>query len=172
MTFMDKNEYLVARVGHIKLGVYCRDVENVYSDNIRLYRLFNQNGFFRGVTVLNKKVMQVLDLRRRIGLSEREKTEHMTLISFNTGVESRLAVIVDEIIGMKSIGMDQIQKNDKSLSNRKNNIDLLFPMIAVMNSDLPKTVSNQKDDLIHLLDATYLEKHEPIIEDSGELELF
>ena len=32
---MDKNEYLVARVGDIRLGVYCRDVENVYCSNIK-----------------------------------------------------------------------------------------------------------------------------------------
>lgn len=168
---MDKSEYLIARVGHFKLGVYCRDVENVYSDKIRLFRLFYQGGFFRGLTVLNNQVMQVLDLRRRIGMEEREKTEQMTLISFNTGAKNRLAVVVDEIIGMKRVTSDCIRKNDKSLNNRKNNIDLLFPMVAVMTDGVRN--GNQKDDgLIHLLDSTYLEKHEPIIEDAGELELF
>jgi len=168
---MDKSEYLIARVGDIKLGVYCRDIENVYSGNIRLFRLFNQSGYFRGVTILNNQVMQVLDLRKRIGMEEREKTNHMTLISFNTGVKSRLAVVVDEIIGMKKITNNCIKKNDKSLSNHKNNIDLLFPMIAVMDAG-SQGGESQNDSLIHLLDATYLEKHEPIIDDSGELELF
>ena len=168
---MGTNEYLIARIGHIKLGVYCRDVENVYSDKIRLYRIFYQDGYFRGLTILNNVVMQVLDLRARIGMEEREKSDYMTLISFNTGAEKRLTVIVDEIIGMKSIASDCIRKNDKLLDNRKANIDLLFPLIAVMNDSNPNNTVD--DGLIHLLDSTYLEKHEPIlIEDSGELELF
>lgn len=166
---MDTNEYLVASVGQIRLGVYCRDVENVFSENIRLYRVFQDGGFFRGVTLLNKKIMQVLDLRRRIGMEDREKAKQMNLISFNTGGQNRLAVIVDEIIGMKSIPLDSIYKNDKTLANRKDNIDLLFPLIAVLNDGVS---DDHYDGLIHLLDATYLEKIEPIIEDSGELELF
>lgn len=167
---MEKSDYLVARVGNIKFGAYCRDVENVYCDNIRLYRLFYQGGYFRGLTVLNKKVMQVLDLRRRIGLADREKADRITLITFNTGAGIRLAVVVDEIIGMKSITNDLIRKNDKSLANGQDNIDLLFPMIAVLHDGRNK--QNSDDGLIHILDSTYLQKHEPIIEDSGELELF
>tara|TARA_R110002167_G_scaffold365832_2_gene591565 strand:+ start:636 stop:1142 length:507 start_codon:yes stop_codon:yes gene_type:complete len=168
---METNEYLIARIGQIKLGVYCRDVENVYSDKIRLFRIFYQGGFFRGLTILNGSVMQVLDLRSRIGMKDREKTEQMALISFNTGVEKRLAVIVDDIIGMKSVASDCIRKNDKLLNNRKANIDLLFPLIAVMNDGCRN--GNLDDGIIHLLDSTYLEKHEPIVlEDSGELELF
>lgn len=168
---MDKNEYLIARVGNIKVGAYCRDVENVYSTEIRLHKLFYQNGFVRGLTVLNNQIMQVLDLRRRIGMAEREKTDFMNLISFNTGAKNRLAVVVDEIIGMQSVASDCIRKNDDTLGHRKHNIDLLFPMVAVMNDGSLK--GGSKDDgLIHLLDATYLEKHEPIIDDAGELELF
>lgn len=167
---MDKNEYLIAQVGQIKLGVYCRDVENVYSDKIRLYRIFYQDGYFRGLAILNGQVMQVLDLRRRIGMQDREKTDHMTLISFNTGVKSCLAVIVDEIIGMKSIASDCIHKSDKTLNNRKANIDLLFPLVAVLNDS--NSNSKLNDGLIYLLDSTYLEKHQAIIEDAGELELF
>lgn len=166
---MDTNDYLIARIGQIKLGVYCRDVENVYSENIRLYKIFQDGGFFRGVTLLNKKIMQVLDLRRRIGMEDREKADLMNLISFNTGGQNRLAVIVDEIIGMKVIAVDVIRKNDKSLSHRKDNIDLLFPLVAVLHDG---GNSHEDDGLIHLLDATYLEKIEPIEEDSGELELF
>tara|TARA_R110000850_G_scaffold207927_1_gene334029 strand:+ start:104 stop:613 length:510 start_codon:yes stop_codon:yes gene_type:complete len=169
---MDNNEYLIARVGRIKLGVYCRDVENVYSDRIRLYRIFYQEGFLRGLTILNNSVLQVLDLRRRIGMEDRSISELVTLITFNTGFEKRLAVIVDEIIGMKLVDSDCIRKNDKFLNNRRANIDLLFPMIAVLN-DGCREDNMQDDGLIYLLDATYLEKHEPVvIEDSGELELF
>jgi chemotaxis signal transduction protein len=168
---MDKSEYLIARVGKIKLGVYCRDVENVYSDKIRLFRSLNQGGYFLGLTILNGQIMQVLDLRRRIGMVDRDETEKMTIVSFNTGGKNSLAVVVDEIIGMKSIENDCIKKNDKSLSNRKNNIDLLFPVVAIMNQGY-QTDTSYDDGLIHLLDATYLEKHLPIIDDSGELELF
>ncbi|MFT6907851.1 MAG: chemotaxis signal transduction protein, partial [Oleiphilaceae bacterium] len=100
---MDKSEYLIARVGKIKLGVYCRDVENVYSDKIRLFRSLNQGGYFLGLTILNGQIMQVLDLRRRIGMVDRDETEKMTIVSFNTGGKNSLAVVVDEIIGMKSI---------------------------------------------------------------------
>ena len=169
---MDNNEYLIARIGQIKIGVYCRDVENVYSDRIRLFRIFYQDGFLCGLTILNNSVLQVLDLRRRIGMEARAISEQVNLFTFNTGCEKRLAVIVDEIIGMTLVGSDCIRKNDKFLNNRKANIDLLFPMIAVLN-DGSQQVKMKDNGLIYLLDATYLEKHEPVvIEDSGELELF
>lgn len=167
---MEKTEYLIARIGKIRIGIYCRDLLNVYNERIRLCRMFYQNGYFRGLTVINNQVMQVLDLRKRIGMAEREKTDIMTLITFNTGAASPLAVVVDEILGMKSIANEFIKKNDKTLSNRPGNIDLLFPMVAVM-SDGTKLSEYGDNDLIHLLDATYLEKHEPI-EDSGEMEFF
>lgn len=45
---MEKSEYLVAKVGNIKLAVYCRDVENVYSGNYSLVKLFYKCDFFAG----------------------------------------------------------------------------------------------------------------------------
>ena len=159
---MDKNEYLVARVGHLNLGVYCRDVQNVYTENVKLVRLFYQGDIFRGVASIGGEVMQVIDLRRRIGMGSESNSELLTLISFKTDVSKTIAVVVDEIVGMQRITNDKIQKNDRFMSGRADNIDLLFPMVAMIG----------ENDLIHLLDSTYLDKTEPLVEESGELELF
>lgn len=164
---MDKNEYLVARVGHIKVAVYCRDVENVYSGNYSLVKLFYQGDFFRGLTTINGKIMQVLDLRRRIGMEERLKSQQLTMVSFNTGGDNSIAVVVDEIIGMQRIYSDSICKNEKHFDKRAANIGLLFPTVAMMSAE-----SGVSDELIHILDSTYLEKTESVHEDAGELELF
>jgi chemotaxis signal transduction protein len=164
---MDKDEYLVAKVGHIKLAVYCRDVENVHSGNFSLVKLFYQGAFFRGMTTISGKIMQVLDLRRRIGIEQRLKGEQLTLIIFNTGGVNSIAVVVDEIIGMKRIDSQLIQKNEEHFSKRANNIGLLFPTVALMPCE-----KGINDELIHILDTTYLDKSEAIQEDAGELELF
>jgi len=165
---MDKNEYLIARVGHIKLGVYCRDVENVYSQHLKVVKLFYQGAMFRGITNINGQVMQVLDLRIRIGLEQRQQAENLTLISFNTGSTNSTAVIVDEIIGMHRVDASCTQKNDQFYEARARNIGLLFPTTAMIS------LSNNQDklELIHLLDSTYLENEKPIMDDAGELELF
>ena len=164
---MDKNEYLVARVGCIKIAVYCRDVENVYSGNYSLVKLFYQGDFFRGLTTINGRIMQVLDLRRRIGMEERLKGQHLTMVSFNTGGKNSIAVVVDEIVGMQRIDDNSIRKNEKHFENRAANIGLLFPTVAMMPSHF-----GAGDELIHILDSTYLEKTEKVHEDAGELELF
>lgn len=165
--FMDKNEYLVARVGHIRLAVYCRDVENVFSGNYSLVKLFYQGDFFRGMTTINGQIMQVLDLRRRIGMEQCLKGEQLTLVSFNTGGSNSIAVVVDEILGMQRIESDSIITNEKYFDSRANNIGLLFPTVALMPSKC-----GVSKELIHILDSTYLDKTEPIIEEAGELELF
>lgn len=161
---MDTNEYLVARVGEMHLGIYCRDVKNVYSQRIRLVRLFYQGRIFRGIARVNDQIMQVIDLRRRIGMEERMDGDRLTLISVQTDVSNILAVVVDEIIGMKSIHSEQIHPHQGHLNNTRDNVNLLFPMVAVTN--------NKDGDLIHILDSTYIDKLEPITEDAGDLELF
>jgi len=165
---MDKNEYLIARVGDIKLGVYCRDVENVYCEEIKLVKLFYQGNMFRGLTSIKGNLMQVLDLRRRIGMEQRQQTSLLTLISFNIGASNSIAVIVDEIVGMQRVDSEFIQKNDSFLDYRVDNIGLLFPMVAI----IPSCNEADKQELVHLLDSTYLEKKDPIVEESGELEMF
>lgn len=159
---MNTEEYLIARVGSLKLGIFCKDVLNVHSQSIKLVRLFYQGRIFRGIATINGQIMQVIDLRKRIGMAERYATERLTAISFQTGLEQKFAVIVDEILGMKSIGLDAMQKSDPRLSTQIDNIHLLFPAVAVLG----------EVDLVHLMDATYLEKLEPIQEEAGELEMF
>jgi len=161
---MDKSEYLIARVGHLNLGVYCRDVQNVYTEKVKLVKLFYQGDIFRGVASIGGTVMQVIDLRRRIGmdLDSEPQTEFLTLISFKTEVSKTIAVVVDEIIGLQRVSMNSIQKNDHILGESVGNIDLLFPMIAKIG----------KGEFLHLLDSTYLDKTEPLVEESSELELF
>lgn len=155
-------DYLIARVGALRLGIFCKDVLNVHSDSIRLVRLFYQGRIFRGIASINGQITQVIDLRMRIGIAEPNHSERLMAISFQTGVVQRFAVIVDEILGMKSIGADAMQKTDSRLSSRTDNIHLLFPAVAMLG----------QNELIHLMDATYLEKLEPIVEEAGELELF
>jgi len=159
---MNKSEYLIARVGHINLGVYCRDVQNVYTEQVKLVKLFYQGDIFRGVASIGGTVMQVIDLRRRIGLESEPRSELLTLISFKTDVTKTIAVVVDEIVGLQRVSENCIVKNDKFLNGRSHNIDLLFPMVAMIGDH----------EMIHLLDSTYLDKTAPIVEESGELEMF
>ncbi len=155
-------DYLIARVGAISIGIFCKDVLNVHSDSIRLVKLFYQGRIFRGIAQIHGQIMQVIDLRKRIGLDEPQASEQLTAISFQTGVEQRFAVIVDDIIGMKSIDSSVMQKTQVRFNRQLDNIHLLFPVVAVLG----------QNELIHLMDATYLEKLEPIAEQAGELEFF
>lgn len=155
-------DYLIARVGALRIGLYCKDVLNVHSDSIRLVKLFYQGRIFRGIAHIHDQIVQVIDLRKRIRMDEQEAAEQLTAISFQTGVAQRFAVIVDEIIGMKSIDASAMQKTQVRFSRQVDNIHLLFPVVAVLG----------QNELIHLMDATYLEKLEPIVEQAGELELF
>ena len=164
---MDKNDYLVARVGQIHLAVYCRDVENVYCESLSLVKLFYQGAIFRGLTTINGRIMEVLDLRKRIGMEQRLKAEMLTLVSFNTGGSNSIAVVVDEIIGMRRIEASVIHKNDKHFDKRADNVGLLFPTVALLPEE-----SSHRNNLIHILDSTYLDKMQPILEEAGELELF
>ena len=68
---------------------------------------------------------------------------------------------------MQRIESDSIITNEKYFDSRANNIGLLFPTVALMPSKC-----GVSKELIHILDSTYLDKTEPIIEEAGELELF
>jgi len=165
---MNKTEYLIARVGRMKFGVYCRDVENVFTGKVNLVKLFYQDSMFRGLVTIHGKLMQVLDLRKRIGLMGSESSVELTLVTFNIGADTVIAVVVDEILGLQRVLSSCIQKNAEFYEHRLNNIGLLFPMVAnVPCLDIPGN-----NELIHLIDSTYLNKTEPIVEESGELELF
>lgn len=159
---MVNDEYLVARIGGLYFGIYCRDVKNVYSQAFKLSKLHYQRSMFRGVTTVNGQLMQIIDLRRRIGMSEADSDALMTLISFQTDVSNLYAVIVDEISGLKRLPKDKLKPHPGHLNNQKDNINLLFPMVAILDDGT----------MVHILDSTYLEKTEPIAEDAGDLELF
>ena len=164
---MNKTEYLIARVGRMKFGVYCRDVENVFTGKVNLVKLFYQDSIFRGLITIHGKLMQVLDLRKRIGLTSHDAVE-LTLVTFNIGAGTIIAVVVDEIIGLHRVLTSCIHKNEAFYEHRLNNIGLLFPMVAIV----PCLNTHGNNELIHLIDSTYLNKTEPIVEESGELELF
>mgnify|MGYP000442260273 CR=1 FL=1 len=144
--------------------MYFRDVQNVYTEKVKLVKLFYQGDIFRGVASIGGTVMQVIDLRRRIGmdLEGESTTELLTLISFKTDVSKTIAVVVDEIIGLQRLAIDSIHKNDLPINDGVGNINLLFPMIAKQG----------RGEFIHLLDSTYLDRTEPLVEESSELEFF
>ena len=73
-----------------------------------------------------------------------------------------IAVVVDEIIGLQRVSISSIQKNGHQLNEGSGNVNLLFPLVAKIGND----------QFIHLLDSTYLDKTEPLVEESSELELF
>ena len=100
-------------------------------------------------------------------MEQRLKGEKLTMVCFNTGGANSLAVVVDDIIGMRRIDSDSIVKNEKHFEKRAENIGLLFPTLALV--PCPRSKS---EELIHIIDSTYLDKVDPITEDAGELELF
>jgi len=160
---MITDEYLVARIGAMVFGIYCRDVKNVYSEKIKLVKLYYQTRIFRGVAHIDGQVMQLIDLRRRVGMEDHSGGEMLTVISFQTNMSTVFGVVVDEIIGMKKVSEDQLITHSSSLNNSNANINLLFPMVALL----------EDGEMIHLLDSTYLDKTEQVLEEeTGDLELF
>jgi len=87
----------------------------------------------------------------------------LTVISFQTNMSTVFGVVVDEIIGIKKVSEDQLMTHQANLENSNGNINLLFPMVALLEGG----------DMIHLLDSTYLDKTEQVLEEeTGDLELF
>jgi chemotaxis signal transduction protein len=158
---MADEEYLIARVHNLRLGIHCRDVKHVYTQRLTISRMVGQAHIFRGIANIDGEIVNLIDLRRRIGMRDAAETDVKTLIAFQTNLSSVYAVIVDEIIGMQKISESKLQQHQTNLNNANQNINLLFPMVACM----------QDDSLVHLLDSTYLEKTEAV-EDAGSLEFF
>jgi chemotaxis signal transduction protein len=159
---MKIEEYLAARIGRIIIGMSCNDVLNVYHQAFKVARMVDQGPIYLGITRIGSDIMPVVDLRRRARVRNGEESGPHHIITFQTSLTKKLAVVVDEIIGMKSIDMDKLQKPDASASNQFQNINLLFPMVTVMDDG----------SIIHIMDSTYLEKLDPIAEESGDLEFF
>ncbi len=159
---MVKDEYLVARVGGLYFGIFCRDVKNVYSQQLKLAKLHYQSSIFRGITHINGSMLQIIDLRRRIGMPDEKEPEVLTLVSFQTDISNLFAVVVDQIVGLKRLPKGSVQPHPGHMTNTHENINLLFPMVAILEDGM----------MIHLLDSTYLNKTEPVLEEAGDLELF
>lgn len=159
---METEEHLAAAVGKIKIGVCCHDVLNVYRQTVKVAPLVNQSDFFLGITNIANEIMPVIDLGKRIRVESYNQSSTKNVITFQTSLTKKFAVIVDEIIGMKSIKLGNIKKANTNLHNQIQNLNLLFPMVALMDDG----------SIFHILDSTYLDKIEPITQDSGDLELF
>ena len=155
-------EYLIASIGKIKIGIDCHDILNVYRQALKITPVTNQDPIYIGITSLAGNTLPVIDLRIRARLEPAAAADIHNIITFQTSMTLQLAILVDEIIGMENIDLNNTQKANSNLHNKNYNLNLLFPSIAILKDN----------SLLHIMDSTYLDKLEPIAEDSGELELF
>jgi chemotaxis signal transduction protein len=155
-------EYLIASIGKIKIGIECHDIRNVYRQALKITPVSNQDPIYIGITSLAGSTLPVIDLRIRARLEPAAATALHNIITFQTSMTLQLAILVDEIIGMEGINLDNTQKANSNLHNKNYNLNLLFPSVAILKDK----------SLLHIMDSTYLDKLEPIAEDSGELEMF
>ncbi len=155
-------EYLIASIGKIKIGIDCHDILNVYRQNLKILPIANQHPIYIGIVSLANKTLPVIDLRKRANLQPNSQAQLQNIITFQTSMTLQLAILVDDIIGMEGINLKNTQKANSNLHNKNYNLNLLFPTIAILKDK----------SLLHIMDSTYLDKLEPITEDSGELEMF
>lgn len=158
---MDAEDYLIVTVGKIIVGINCHDVLNVYRQDLHVVPVVNQHPIYRGITRIGDSLMPVVDLRKRIGIDAGQNLQ-LNIVTFQTGMFRKFAVVVDSVVGMKNIKNDSFIKANTNLGNQSWNLHLLFPMVALL----------EKGAICHLLDPTYLDKLDPLIEESGDLELF
>jgi chemotaxis signal transduction protein len=157
------DDYLIARVENLYFGVFCRDVKRVYNQSVKIVPICRDSDIFRGIAHINSETLNLIDLRRRIGLQPNAEIGHHTLIGMQTSMQNKYAVLVDEIIGLRSIKQGQMIQSKSEFNNKSRNVHLLFPQIATMDDR----------KMIHLLDSTYLDKTESVNEEScGALEMF
>lgn len=159
---MYADEYLVCTVDKIRIAVNCLDVLNVYRQKLHVTPLTNQHEIFLGITSIANMIMPVIDLRKRAGVCARNQGEAQNIVTFQTSMTKKIAVVVDEIIGMKSVKSTNLHKPSMNHHNQYQNVHLLFPMVAILDDG----------SMLHILDSTYLDKTEPIAQESGGLELF
>lgn len=155
-------EYLVAKIGSVYIAASCRDVLNVYRQKIKLAYTHTNNPTFPGAALIANEVMSIVDLRSRVGLSPMNCEDVQNIIAFQTSMTSKQIVIVDKIIGMKTFKVDNLSRANKNVCNQFQNLDLLFPMVAISDESV----------IYHIIDTTYLDKLDPIADESGDLELF
>ncbi len=161
MTNIDK-EYLIGHIGSIIVGFSSQDVSGVFNNDVKIHPLVHQSDIYLGICQIHKKTMQVIDLRKRLRLRSAQQ-DHLTsqhIVTFETGLS--IALVVDIIDGLKRIETESIERFTGTIGHDMN-IDLLFPNIGKLADG----------KIVHLMDATYLDKIDPISnDDSGELELF
>ncbi|MDP3846869.1 MAG: chemotaxis protein CheW [Pseudomonas sp.] len=155
-------EYLIALIGKIKIGIDCHDILNVYRQKLKIIQVSNQDDIYAGITSLANQTLPVIDLRKRAQMQPATETGVHNIITFQTGTTRQLAILVDDIIGMEGLNLSSMQKANSNLHNQQSNLNLLFPMIAILKDK----------SLLHIMDSTYLDNLKPINEDSGELEMF
>jgi chemotaxis signal transduction protein len=155
-------EYLIALIGRIKIGIECHDILNVYRQELKITPVANQEAFYVGITSLANQTLPVIDLRKRLHMQPMELNDLYNVITFKTGMNRQLAILVDDILGMEGLNSNSLQKANSNLHNQQDNLNLLFPMIATLKDQ----------SLIHIMDSTYLDNLKPVDDDSGGLELF
>lgn len=114
--------------------------------------------FIKGVINLRGKIIPIMDLRLKFGLSEREYTERTCIIVVdihgNTGSRN-VGVIVDTVSEVLSISQDDIEKTPQNdIQNEGNFIDgmgkmkdkviMLIEINKILNSEEFNTISNLK----------------------------
>ncbi len=159
-----QEDYLIGRIGRIRVGFHCQDVTGVFNNDLKITLIANQASIYLGLCTIHGKTMQVIDLRKRLSMSSatEDHIKSKNIVTFQTGMEHNIALVVDIIEGLEAIQTDSIGKNSIKTSHLMN-MNLLFPSIGKL----------ENGEIIHILDATYLDKIEPIAEeDSGGLELF
>lgn len=155
-------EYLIALIGKIKIGIDCHDILNVYRQKLKITPVANQHPIYVGITSLASQTLPVIDLRKRVNMQSAAESNIHHIITFQTSMTRRLAILVDDILGMESLNLDATKKANSNLHNQQSNLNLLFPTVAIIKDK----------SLLHIMDSTYLDNLEPVAEDSGGLELF
>ena len=152
-------EYLAASIGPVHIAANCRDVLGFYNKHLELAHTKANNPTNPGVAMIANQMMSILDLRSYSGLTSEEISGPQYVICFQISKTSKYAVIVDRIVGLITFDVGRMFRSDKNFSNQIQNLDLLFPMIAI----------DHKSTIYHILDTTYLDKLDPIAERSREL---
>ncbi|MCW8929577.1 MAG: chemotaxis protein CheW [Gammaproteobacteria bacterium] len=159
----EENEYLIIRSGRVKFGLYAKDIFNVYNEIPKIRPLAKQGAMYAGIAMINDKMVCVIDFRKRLAMNNYaiSENDNKRMIVFHTSMGEYLVILVDEIIGFRTILQESMVKHE--LKNTQMNMNLLLPMVA----------KGEDRSLIMIIDTTYIDKIEPIAEeDSGDLEFF
>ena len=156
-------EYLISKVGNITIGLHCKDVTNVYTQQLKITKLFYLQDIYLGITTIKNSIVHIVDFSKRILIDSQASAKGSTernIIMFHTSLEKNIAILVDHIIGLKPISSNSIVKSSSNFNNKQKNIHLLFPYVAKMSDG----------KLIYLMDVTYVDFIDAIEDNDGELD--